>query len=123
MVACLEHPVETANKHVYISSLDVTQNQILQALEHSTATTWAVKHTTSAVEIDAAGKALAQGDFAGAFTLVKASCWSNVPGLRQHFEVAEKERLVNDVLGVERESLQETVQRVLIGERSGEYYA
>ncbi|KAF1808580.1 NAD(P)-binding protein [Eremomyces bilateralis CBS 781.70] len=122
VVASLEHPAETANKHVYISSLNVTQNQILQALEHSTATTWAVKHTTSTEQIDAAREMLAKGDFAGGFTLVKASCWSNVPGLRQHFEVAEKERLMNDVLGVESESLQETVERVLAGERSGEYY-
>ena len=122
VVACLEHSAETVNKHVYISSLAVTQNQILQALEQATATTWTVKHTSSTEQIDAAREALGKGDFAGAFALVKATCWSNVPDLRQHFEVAEKESLMNDVLGIKAESLQETVERVLAGELSGHYY-
>jgi hypothetical protein len=123
VVATLEHASETANKHVYISSLDVTQNQVLHALEHATATTWTVNHTTTTEQIDAAQDALAKGNFAGAFALVKAAFWSNLPGLRQYFEVDEKERLMNDVLGVESESLQETVKRVLEGEYSSKYYA
>jgi hypothetical protein len=119
VVACLEHPVETANRHVYISSLVTTQNQILQTLEKATATKWTVKHSTSEEQINAAREALGRGEFSGAFTLVKASCWSNLPGLRQHFEVDEKEKLLNDVLGVKSESVQETVERVLAGEYSG----
>jgi hypothetical protein len=122
MVACLEHPAETANKHVYISSIAPTQNQILQAMEKATSTKWTVTHTTSKEQIDAAKEALGKGDFSGGFTLVKASSWSNLPELHQHFEVDEKERLLNDVLGVTTESVQDTVERVLAGEYSGAYY-
>jgi hypothetical protein len=122
VVACLNHPAETANKHVYVSSVAPTQNQILQALEEATAAKWTVKHTTSAEQIDGAREALGKGDFSGAFSLVKAASWSNVPGLCQHFEVDEKEGLLNNVLGVESESLQETVKRVLGGKYDGSLY-
>jgi len=122
VVACLEHPVETANEYVYISSLATTQNQILQALEKVTSTKWTVKHTTSKEQIDMAREALVKGEFSGAYALVKASCWSNLLGLHQHFEIDEKERLLNDVLGVKRENVQETVERVLAGEYSGSHY-
>lgn len=122
VVACLEHPAETANKFVYISSLATTQNQILEALENATSTKWTVNRTTSKEQVNAAQEALSRGEFSGAFALVKASIWSNMPGLRQHFEVAEKERLLNDVLGVKSEGVQETVERVLAGENSGAYY-
>lgn len=122
VAACLEHPTETANKYVYVSSLTTTQNQILQALEKATSTKWAVKNTTSKEKVDAAMAALASGEFAGAFELVKASTWSNLPGLHQNFEADEKERLLNDVLGVKSESVQETVERVLAGEYNGSFY-
>jgi hypothetical protein len=122
VVACLEHPAETANKHVYISSVAPTQNQILQALEKATSTKWTVTHTTSKEQVDAAREALGKGEFSGAFALVKASCWSNLPGLHLHFEADEKERLLNDVLGVKTESVQETVERVLAGEYNSIHY-
>jgi hypothetical protein len=122
VVACIDHPSETANKYVYISSLGTTQNQILEALERATSTTWTVKHATSEMQINEAKEALGRGDFSGAFTLVKAASWSNLPELSSHFEVDERDSLFNEVLGVKSESIQQTVSRVLEGEYSGVYY-
>jgi len=64
--------------------------------------------------LSGAQEALGQGDFTEAYTLVKATCWSNIPGLKQHFEVDEKERLVNSLLRLTgEENVQDTVERVV----------
>ncbi|KAF2665417.1 NmrA-like family protein [Microthyrium microscopicum] len=123
IVASLEHPTETANKFIYISSLATTQNEILQALEKATFTKWTVKHTTTTEQLGAAQEALGKGDFSGAFTLVKAAFWSNLPGLHNHYEVDEKDGLFNEILNVKKDSLQEMVERVLAGEVQAGYYA
>jgi len=122
VVSILEHPTETANNYVYVSSVVPTQNEILHALEKSTSTKWTVTHTTSKEQVDGGVEALKNGNFAGAFSLVKASSWGNLPGLNVHFETDEKERLLNDVLGVKTETVQETVERVLAGEYSSSHY-
>jgi hypothetical protein len=122
VVACLEHPADTTNKYVYVSSLAVTQNEILQALEKSTSKKWTIRQTTTSEEVNGAKEALSRGEFSGAFALVKASAWSNLPGLHQHFERDEKDLLLNDVLDVKSENVQETVQQVLAGEYNASQY-
>jgi hypothetical protein len=114
VTSILHHPVETANKFIYVSSLTATQNETLEALEKATSAKWEVTHVNTEQQVSGAQEALSQGDFSGAYTLVKASCWSNLPGLKQHFEVDEKERLANRLLGLkEGENVQDTVERVV----------
>ncbi|KAF2431991.1 NAD(P)-binding protein [Tothia fuscella] len=114
VVNILHKPAETANQFIYISSLTATQNETLESLEKVTATKWKINRVNTAQQVSAAQEALGKGDFTGALTLVKATCWSNTPGLKQHFEVDEKERLANGLLGLERgETVQDTIERVV----------
>jgi hypothetical protein len=119
VTSILLNPAETANKFVYISSLTASQNEILKALEKATTAEWKVNNVNTEQQLSSAQAALGSGDFNGAFTLVKATCWSNLPGLKQHFEVDEKELLANELLGLKgEESVQDTVDRIVA---SGEY--
>lgn len=115
VVSILHAPDETANKFVYISSLTATQNETLEALEKATSAEWEVTRVTTTEQLDGAKEAVARGDFSGALTLVKATCWSNLPGLKQHFEVDEKDKLLNDLLGLDGQSVQATVEKVVAG--------
>jgi hypothetical protein len=115
VVGVLMHPAETANKFVYVSSLAVSPNEVLAALEKATSSKWNVTHVSTKEKLETAREQLTQGNFAGGFTIVKATVLGNVPGLQQHFEVDEKERLQNDILGVPRADLQKTVDDVLAG--------
>jgi len=114
VVGILHHPAETANKFVYVSSLSATQNETLEAVEKATSTKWEVTRVSTEQQLSGAKEALDKGDMTGAYTLVKATSWSNLPGLKQHFDVDEKERLFNELLGLKgEESLQATVERVV----------
>lgn len=89
-------------------------NETLEALEKATRSEWTVTRVTTEQQLSDAQEALGKGDFSGAFTLVKATCWSNLPGLKQHYEVDEKERLMNEFLGANGvESVEKTVERVV----------
>jgi hypothetical protein len=114
VVASLDHPAETANKFVYVSSVATTQNEILEALEKATSAKWDVTRVTTQEQLDTARELLGKGDASGAFTIVKGTCWGNLPGLRQHYEIDEKERFADDVLGIGGVSVQETVDGVLV---------
>ena len=109
--SALQHPRQTQNRFLHVASVEATQQEILAALEQASGSTWTVTETTTAKEMDAAGKKLARGDFSGALTLVRATVFSNTPGL--HSNYARDETLANDVLGLPLESVRETVERVL----------
>ena len=114
VVGILNHPAETANKFVYVSSFSATQNETLEALEKATSTKWKVTRVSTEQQLSGAKEALGKGDMTGAYTLVKATTWSNLPGLKQHYEVDEKERLANGLLGLKgEESVQAAVERVV----------
>jgi nucleoside-diphosphate-sugar epimerase len=115
VVGVLKHPAETANKFVYVSSLAVSQSEILAALEKATSSKWDVTRVSTQEQLETARVQLSQGNFAGAFTIVKATILANVPGLKKHFEVDEQDRLQNKLLGVPEVDLQKTVDSVLAG--------
>lgn len=111
MVSILQHPVETANKYLYVETVAVSQKEILKSLGAATGQNWEVERVKT-TEIVAMGKQLvASGDFTGNFLLVQASVWGNGSGLRQNFSVDES--LANDMLGVPKGDLDETVKRVV----------
>lgn len=113
VVSILQHPVETANKYLFVETVAVSQMDILKSLEAATSQKWEVEHAKT-VEMVTAGKQLvAAGDFTGNFLLVQASVWGDCPGLRQDFSVHES--LANSVLGLPRGDLDEIVKRVLDG--------
>ena len=123
VVGVLKHPKETANQFVYASSIAASQKEILAALEQATSSKFEVSHVSTGAQLDGAREALGKGDFSGAFTIVKATVLGNAPGLQQHFEVEEKDRLKNDILGIKKTTVQDTVDRILAsGEYSGAYF-
>ncbi|PCG93416.1 Hypothetical protein PENO1_082510 [Penicillium occitanis (nom. inval.)] len=111
VISVLKHPQETANKYIYVSSVETTQKEILQALEGETASKWKVIDTTSDAQKSEAFKRLGDGDFSGAFILVRATSYANDPAL--HANYATDEDLSNDLLGLEPESVKQTIKRVL----------
>ncbi|KAH7123263.1 NmrA-like family protein [Dactylonectria estremocensis] len=111
VVSVLEHHRETRNRYIYVYSVETSQNEILASLEKATGAKWDVTTTTTDEQIEAAGKLLSVGDFTGAFILVRATLFGSTAGLRSNY--AKEENLANGILGLETETVQETVDRVL----------
>lgn len=111
MLAVLERPEQTANKNVYVASVETSQNEILLALEEATASKWTTTNTTTDKEVTEATEKLGKGDFSGAFTLVRATSFANTPNLRANY--VKDEELSNDLLGLKLESVKDTVVRVV----------
>ncbi|EHK48778.1 hypothetical protein TRIATDRAFT_53406 [Trichoderma atroviride IMI 206040] len=109
--AVLKKPEETANKYLFISSVETTQNEILAALEETTGTKWTVNKTTTKEQVDAALQKLGAGDFLGSFALVRATVYGDIPGLKSNY--AKDEVLANNLLGLKPASVAETVQHVM----------
>ncbi|KAL7944846.1 NAD(P)-binding protein [Trichoderma barbatum] len=110
VASVLKKPEETANKYLFVSSVETTQNEVLAALETATSTKWAINNTTTREQIDAALQKIGAGDFSGAFTLVRATSYSNISGLKSNY--AKEETLSNDILGLKPASITKTVKRV-----------
>ncbi|KAL4954142.1 hypothetical protein BDW69DRAFT_205413 [Aspergillus filifer] len=111
LVSVLKHPDITANKYLYISSVETSQNEILAALEKATSSKWTLQHTTTEQQVAEGSKKLQAGDFEGALQLVRAIPYGTTPGLDSNY--AKDRVLANDLLGLREESVQETIQRVV----------
>lgn len=112
-MSVLEHPQETSNRYLYVYSVETTQNEILKSLEKATGAKWLVHATSTDQEVAEAYEKLGAGDFSGGFTLVRATNFGNTDGLRLNY--AKEENLANGILGLEVESVDETVKRVVQG--------
>ncbi|KAJ5530646.1 hypothetical protein N7527_004039 [Penicillium freii] len=111
VASVLVHPDETRNQFLFTASVETTQKDILAALEEESGVKWTVNKTTTDIQVTEAVKKLAAGDFSGAFTLVRAAVYGNTPGL--HSNYAKEEKLGNDVLGLQFETVSDGVKRVL----------
>jgi len=111
VIAVLERPAQTANKNLYIASVETSQKEILAALEEVTGSKWTVVNTTTDKQVSEGMEKLDKGDMSGAFMLVRATSLSNTPNLRANF--VRDEQLANDILGLKLESVKETVKRVV----------
>lgn len=107
----LERPSETQNKALYIASVETTQNEILAALEQATAVKWTEKRTTTNAEISFGNRALSVGDLSGAFNLVRATSFADLEEMGANYRLQEE--FANEILGLEMESVTQTVVRVL----------
>ncbi|KAL5044344.1 hypothetical protein BDW71DRAFT_215718 [Aspergillus fruticulosus] len=111
VVSVLRHFGATANQYLYISSVETSQNEILAALEKATASSWTAQRTTTDAEVSDAASKLQNGDFSGALTLVRATAYGDIPGLGSNY--AKDTVLANELLGLEEESVEETIRRVV----------
>ncbi|KAG4435624.1 hypothetical protein IFR05_008899 [Cadophora sp. M221] len=113
VLAVLDRPEQTANKKIYVASFETSQKEILAALEEATSSKWIVTDTTTEKEVAEASEKLSKGDFDGAFTLVRATSFANLPGLRANY--VRDEDLSNELLGLKLECVKEPVSRVVGG--------
>ncbi|KOS45019.1 hypothetical protein ACN38_g4053 [Penicillium nordicum] len=111
IASVLLHHDKTRNQFLFIATVETTQKDILAALEEESGVKWTVNETTTDIQVTGAVEKLAAGDFSGAFSLVRATVYGNTPGL--HSNYAKEEKLANDVLGLQLETVSNVVRRVL----------
>ncbi|KAH8588342.1 hypothetical protein B0O99DRAFT_639549 [Bisporella sp. PMI_857] len=104
---------DTRDRLVYIESFATSQAEVLSALEKVSGEKWAVKHTTVEEQLTAAKKELSEANYWGAWhRWIKSSLFSGKPGAR--FDPA---KLDNELLGLKKENLEDSVAKILKGER------
>ncbi|KAK9235016.1 hypothetical protein V1525DRAFT_411243 [Lipomyces kononenkoae] len=111
VIAVLERPAQTANRNLYIASVETSQKELLAALEEATSSKWTVTDTTTDKQVSEGLEKLGKGDMTGALILVRATSLGNTPNLRANY--VRDEQLANDILGLKLESVEETVKRVV----------
>ncbi|PYH95499.1 NmrA-like family protein [Aspergillus ellipticus CBS 707.79] len=110
VVAALLRPDETKDQVLHIASVETTQEEILSTLEDVTGVRWNVTATTTDFQVEDGGRKLGAGDFSGAFQLVRATAFGNIPDLKPNY--VKDWGLANGTLELELESVRETVVRV-----------
>lgn len=85
MVSVLRNPDVVKNEYIYIYSVQTTQNEILRSLESATGAAWTVKRTTTEEQVREGRRRLAEGDFGGAFALVRGTVFGGLEGLRSDY--------------------------------------
>ncbi|GKT41493.1 uncharacterized protein ColSpa_01674 [Colletotrichum spaethianum] len=107
IVSVLQHPVETKNQLVFVESFTTTQAEVLAVLEKLTGQAWKVKE---AIRENGLAK-FSQGDLMGGGAAVIMALVLGEGGLEDHTNVEGD--LWNQRLGLESESVEETVREVL----------
>jgi putative NADH-flavin reductase len=107
VVSVLQHLPETANKYLDISSFKTTQNEILSIFEHETGSKWTVTKVKSEDVLKEGNEKLAKGDFSSFINFLKALLFADGKGQ------ARKTTLSNDLLGLPKEDLKETIKASL----------
>ncbi|KAK2731798.1 hypothetical protein FQN55_004455 [Onygenales sp. PD_40] len=105
-VAVLEHPSETANQYVYISSYTATANDILAALESATGSKWNVQKVDLQEKLAEERVKAKQGEMVHETVrnIIRAACYS------KEGYCDFRENLWNDRLGLKEESLEAVIQ-------------
>ncbi|PKX88880.1 aromatic alcohol reductase [Aspergillus novofumigatus IBT 16806] len=111
IVSVLQRPNETKNQILYIASVETSQNEILNALENVTGCKWSIIQTTTEEQVTEARMKLSKGDFDGALTLVRATSYGKLPGLKSNY--AKDFKVANDILGFEWADVEDTVRTVV----------
>ncbi|KAH8597272.1 hypothetical protein B0O99DRAFT_540953 [Bisporella sp. PMI_857] len=103
---------ETRDRLVYIEEFATSQAEVLSALEKLSGEKWTVEHTTAQEQLAAAKKEFGEGEFWAAWhRWAKTGLFSGEPGT--HFDQA---KLDNELLGVKKGSLEDSVAKILKGE-------
>lgn len=120
VVACLlpEHYEETRNQYVFINSFTTTQNEVIAEVEKALGAKLKVEHVNSAELAEVARRELAEGEveYSTGSAYVKGSIAliaCEVYGLDGFNNFSKTRGLWNERLGLPRESLEETVRRVV----------
>jgi nucleoside-diphosphate-sugar epimerase len=113
VVSVLLRPEETKNRHSFIQSFNVSQNDVLAALEKATGTKWQVNHVDSDERTKTGNELIKQGDFTGFPLLILAVILNGKVDVGSDFTKVAK--LDNDLLGLPKEDLQATIDAIVKG--------
>ncbi|RYP13119.1 hypothetical protein DL767_010878 [Monosporascus sp. MG133] len=111
VLAVLKHPEVTENQYVYVSSFEISLNELVSALEKAQGTKYTISHTTTEKETAEGKAALASGNFMGAGKLLLVANMN--PGYGSNF--AEERELWNDKIDLPRENLDDVIARIVKG--------
>jgi hypothetical protein len=115
VASVLAHTTETANKCVYVSSFDTTQNEILSSLEKATHKTWTIERWTAKEAVSTGAGKLANGDGSGFKDLSLGVVYGD--GYGTNFEKDTAEGLSNTVLELPKEDLDVVINEIVEGKR------
>jgi hypothetical protein len=110
LVAMLEHPDETKNTYVFVSSFNISQRDILEVVEKVDGQKWTIKHITSEEVIASGKRKLAAGDFAGIMDLVRGGACG-----KQGLGDSRPYGLWNNQLGLPKEDIEKAIRDVFYG--------
>ena len=109
VIKVLNHPNDTANKYLYISSFETSMNSILASLEKATGgQKWDVTYVQSDAQIKEGEEAVSKGDSMKAMNLVLAASFKG--GLGADFATAKS--LANDTLGLPVEDFDTVIAEI-----------
>ena len=107
VVSVLQHLPETANKFLNISSFTTTQNEILSIFEQETGSKWTVTKLKSEDIQKEGDEKLAKGDFSSFVNFLRVLILADGKGQARTTPQA------NDLLGLPKEDLKETIKAAL----------
>ncbi|KAH7129172.1 isoflavone reductase, partial [Dactylonectria macrodidyma] len=111
IISVLKHPDETKNRLVYVESFTTTQLEILAAFQKLTGEEWKVNHQSSQTIKEEGFNKIGKGEvMEGGAALITALVLGQ-GGLEDHTHV--KGGIWNERLGLETESLEEEVKKVI----------
>ncbi|PKX97949.1 uncharacterized protein P174DRAFT_426301 [Aspergillus novofumigatus IBT 16806] len=110
LVAMLEHPDETKNTYVFVSSFNISQRDILEVVEMVDGQKWTIKHITPEEVIASGKRKLAAGDFAGIMDLVRGGACG-----KQGLGDSRPYGLWNNQLGLPKEDIEKAIRYVFYG--------
>jgi len=107
VASVLQHLPETANKYLNISSFTTTQNEILSIFEQETGSKWTVTKVKSEDILKEGNEKLAKGDFSSFINFLRVLLLADGKGQARTTPQA------NDLLGLPKEDLKETIKAAL----------
>lgn len=108
LVAILDHPDETENHYVFLSSFNVSQKDILDVVEKVDGQRWTIKHVTSEEVINRGKRRVAAGDFAGIMDLTTGGAFG-----KQALGDESQHGFWNDRLGLAKDDIEQVVRKLL----------
>ncbi|RYP93259.1 hypothetical protein DL770_000634 [Monosporascus sp. CRB-9-2] len=110
VAAILANEDKTANKYLSIGSPNFSQNEVLEIVERETGEKWEVQKASTADEGKIGLEKLSKGDYSAFRNLLKERIFKDGAGLS-----AKGDNSANGLLGLQEESLEDTVKAWLRG--------
>ncbi|KAM0237445.1 hypothetical protein ACHAP5_008996 [Fusarium lateritium] len=111
VVGVLQHPEETANRHVKVFSIKTCQNDLLEAFQKGTGSQWEVKESTTKELIDEGRKKLKEGT--GGWPLYLAVAQLYEEGKARCLVAPSWEESDSGLLGLKKETPESLISSVL----------